>query len=221
MSRLATTAGKPAAPASMSRFLTIFIFVLAIFVLFDPPLRDGLGTVVGYALYPLVGFGGQWPVVSLMLTGIVMTGLTIIVRHFFTDYISQAESQKITSAFNKELRQARLGNNTFKLKKLLEMQPQIMQRSLKQTSTQLKLLPVTMLIVVPIFAWVAVFMGQVNSSVIAVPWSFNVDLNALTLFPNWILLYSLASIPFGQVLARALRYRDFKKRLVEMAAEKA
>lgn len=221
MSRLATTAGKPAAPASMSRFLTIFIFVLAIFVLFDQQLRDGLGKLVGYVLYPLVGFGGQWPVVSLMLTGMLMTGLTIIVRHFFTDYISQAESQKITSAFNKDLRQARLDNNTFKLKKLLEMQPQIMQRSLKQTSTQLKLLPVTMIIVVPIFAWVAVFMGQVSSSVIAVPWSFNVDLNTLTLFPNWILLYSLASIPFGQVLSRALRYRDFKKRLVEMAAEKA
>lgn len=205
----------------MSRFLTIFIFVLAIFVLFDQQLRDGLGKLVGYVLYPLVGFGGQWPVVSLMLTGMLMTGLTIIVRHFFTDYISQAESQKITSAFNKDLRQARLDNNTFKLKKLLEMQPQIMQRSLKQTSTQLKLLPVTMIIVVPIFAWVAVFMGQVSSSVIAVPWSFNVDLNTLTLFPNWILLYSLASIPFGQVLSRALRYRDFKKRLVEMAAEKA
>ena len=220
MSRLATTAGKPAAPASMSRFLTIFIFVLAIFVLFDQQLRDGLGTLVGYALYPLVGFGGQWPVVSLILTGMLMTGLTIIVRHYFTDYISQAESQKITSAFNKDLRQARLDNNTFKLKKLLEMQPQIMQRSLKQTSIQLKLLPVTMLIVVPIFAWVAVFMGQVNSSVIAVPWSFNVDLNALTLFPNWILLYSLVSIPFGQVLSRALRYRDFKKRLVELATEK-
>jgi hypothetical protein len=37
--------------------------------------------------------------------------------------------------------------------------------------------------------------------------------------PNWVLLYSLASIPFGQVLARALRWMDFKKRLVEIEAE--
>jgi uncharacterized membrane protein (DUF106 family) len=53
---------------------------------------------------------------------------------------------------------------------------------------------------------------------IAVPWSYNVDLNALNLFPNWVLLYSLISIPFGQILSRLLRYYDFRKRLNEIAA---
>jgi uncharacterized membrane protein (DUF106 family) len=146
--------------------------------------------------------------------------LTVVVRHFFTDYVDQAESQKIMSAFNQELRKARLENNTFKTKKLMEQQPQIMQRSLKNSTAQLKLLPVTMIVVVPIFAWIAVFMTQVSSPIIAVPWSFSVDLNAYTLFPNWVLLYSLASIPFGQVLARSLRYYDFRKRLNELAAGK-
>jgi uncharacterized membrane protein (DUF106 family) len=205
----------------MSRFATIFALVLAMFVLFDPTLRSALGALVGYGLEPLIGFGGKYPVFTLFLAGIVMTGLTVVVRHFFTDYVEQAESQKIMSAFNQELRKARLENNTFKTKKLMEQQPQIMQRSLKNSTAQLKLLPVTMIVVVPIFAWIAVFMTHVSSPIIAVPWSYSVDLNATTVFfPNWVLLYSLASIPFGQVLARSLRYYDFRKRLNELAAGK-
>jgi uncharacterized membrane protein (DUF106 family) len=202
----------------MSRFFTIFMFILAVFVLFDPVLRDALGNIVGMGLGPVIGFGGNYPTLTLILAGMVMTGLTIVVRHFFTDYVQQAESQKIVSAFNKELRKARMENNTFKTKKLMEQQPKIMEKSMKMTGSQLKLMPVTLLIVVPIFAWVAVFMFQITSPLIAVPWSYSVDLNALNLFPNWVLLYSLISIPFGQILSRLLRYYDFKKRLNELAA---
>jgi len=60
----------------------------------------------------------------------------------------------------------------------------------------------------------------VHSPLVAVPWSYSVDLLATTLFfPNWVLLYSLISIPLCQVLARSLRYMDFRKRLREIAAE--
>jgi uncharacterized membrane protein (DUF106 family) len=203
----------------MSRFFTIFMFILAVFVLFDPVLRQALGDIVGLGLGPIIGFGGNYPTLTLILAGMTMTGLTIVVRHFFTDYVQQAESQKIVGAFNKELRMARLENNTFKTKKLMEQQPKIMERSMKMTGSQLKLMPITMLIVVPIFAWVAVFMYQITSPLIAVPWAYGVDLNnASYLFPNWVLLYSLISIPFGQILSRLLRYYDFKKRLNVLAA---
>ena len=186
--------------------------------MFDPVLREALGNIVGMGLGPFIGFGGNYPTLTLVLAGMVMTGLTVVVRHFFTDYVQQAESQKIVGAFNKELRKARLENNTFKTKKLMEMQPKIMEKSMKMTGSQLKLMPVTLLIVVPIFAWVAVFMFQITSPLVAVPWAFNVDLNASNLLPNWVLLYSLISIPFSQILSRLLRYYDFKKRLNEIAA---
>jgi uncharacterized membrane protein (DUF106 family) len=210
--------GAPTPGASWSRFATIFILILAIFVLFDNNLRTALGTAVGYVLNPLVGFNFQYPVLTLFITGILMTGLTVLVRHFFTDYVEQAENQKIIGAFNQELRKARQSNNTYKTKKLMEQQQAIMQRSLKSSATQLKLLPATMIIVIPIFAWVAVFMANANSPIISVPWSASVDLLALNIFPNWVLLYSLVSIPFGQILARALRWYDFRKRLREIEA---
>jgi len=209
----------PPKQSNMPRITTVLVFVLALFILFDPTLREGLGTIVGYGLEPVVGFDGQFPVVTLFLTGIVMTSLTIIIRHFFTDYVEQVRSQKIVSAFNKELRKARTENNTFKIKKLTEQQDKIMKRSMQVSTSQLKLMPITMIIVVPIFAWISVFMLQVDTTMFAVPWSFNADLNGVYVLPSWILLYSLISLPFGQVLMRSLRYFSFRKRLEELKAE--
>jgi len=213
---------RPAAPypkKQMSTFLTIFVFVLALFVMFDQSLRTWLGDVLGVVLNPLIGFNGTMPVVTLFLAGIIMSGLTVVVRHFFTDYVDQAENQKIVGAFNKELRNARVENNKYKMKKLTEQQQKIMKKSMDMSTTQMKLMPLTMLIVIPIFAWVAVFIGGLGSAaVVNVPWAMNVDLNGSSLLPNWVLLYSLISIPFSQVLMRALRYFEFRKRLREIEA---
>jgi len=218
------TVPKAKPKGGMSRMVTIFIFVLAIFILFDPTLRDALGKVVGYAFDPLFSFNHTIPVVTLVITGLVMAALTIIVRHFFTDYVEQARSQKIVGAFNKELREARKENNSFKTKKLLAEQPKILQKSMEQTMTQFKLLPVSMIIVVPIFAWLSVFLGEVSTlhgSYYAVPWSNIANFNDSYLFPEWVLVYTLVSLPFGQVLSRALRYFSFAKRLKELKAAEA
>jgi uncharacterized membrane protein (DUF106 family) len=195
------------------------MFVLAIFILFDPTLRSGLGTIVGYGLEPVVGFGGRYPVVTLFATGMIMTGLTIVIRHFFVDYVEQVKSQKIVAAFNKELRKARMENNTFKTKKLMEQQTKVLKKSMDVTSSQLKLMPITLIIVIPIFAWLSVFMSKVVSTAFSVPWAFNADLNVAVVLPGWILLYSVISLPFGQFLMRTLRYFSFRKRLDQLKAE--
>jgi uncharacterized membrane protein (DUF106 family) len=206
----------------MSTFITIFAFVFAMFVLFDQSLRQWLGDIVGVVFEPTVGFNGAVPVLTLFLTGAIMTGLTVVVRHFFTDYVSQAENQKIVGAFNKELRQARLDNNKYKIKKLTEQQSQILKKSMDMSTGQMKLMPLTMLIVIPIFAWLDVFMRELNAIapvLVNLPWAANVPLLGTTVLPNWVLLYSLISIPFGQILMRALRYVEFKKRLREVEAQ--
>ena len=207
----------------MNQFITIFIFVFAMFVLFDQSLRTWLGTIVGYVLEPLVGLNGTMPVVTLILTGLIMTALSVILRHFFTDYVGQAESQKIVSAFNKELQKARVENNKYKIKKLTEEQPKILQKSMDMSTSQMKLMPVTMLAIIPIFAWLSVWIGQLDpaAAVVNVPWASNVSLTATNVFPNWVLLYSLISIPFGQILSRVLRYMEFRKKLRQIGAQAA
>jgi uncharacterized membrane protein (DUF106 family) len=197
--------------------IVMMAFVTAMIVMFDQNLRQGLGKLVGVPLTPLVGFGGHEPILTLLLTGLLMSFFSITVRHLFSDWIEQARNARITSAFQKELREARTSNNTYKLKKLTELQPQIMAQSLKASQTQLKLMPVTMLVIIPIFAWLANFVYlDLQSTTFSVPWAFNADMKHSNVLPNWILLYSLLTLPFGQVLTRVLKHFSFGRRLREL-----
>jgi len=93
----------------------------------------------------------------------------------------------------------------------------MMAQSMKASQTQMKLMPVTMLVVIPIFAWLANFIyidiSTTSSLSFSVPWAFDANLKASNVLPNWIILYSLLTLPFGQVLTRILKYFSFRKRL--------
>jgi uncharacterized membrane protein (DUF106 family) len=199
------------------QLLLMLALVFSMFLLFDQSMRKALGNIVGVALGPIVGFGGEAPLVSLLLTGLITSLFTITVRQLFTDWIGQARNARIGSAFNKELREARLSNNTYKLKKLTELQPQMMSQQLKASQTQMKLMPVTMIVIVPTFAWLANFVYfDLQSVIFSVPWAFNASMTGASVLPNWVLLYSLLTLPFGQVLTRVLKYFSFSRKLKEL-----
>ena len=210
----------PDARKQFSTFITIFLFVFVLFLLFDTSLRTWFGSIVGVVLNPIFGLNYQYVVVTLMLAGLLMTGLTTVVRHFTTNYVEQAENQQMMSAFNKEFRKATLENNKYKIKKLSEEQKKIMEKSMAMSTGQLKMMPYTMAIAIPILAWLAVFMAAAGTGAfVNLPWATNVALNTSPyLLPNWVILYSLVSIPFGQILLRALRYFEFRSRLKELKA---
>ncbi len=200
-----------------NQLIVMMALIVAMVVMFDNNLRLALGRIVGYGLDPVVGFGGTEPVLTLLFTGLLMGFFSIIVRHLFVDWVDMARNQRITSAFQKEFREARMSNNTYKLKKLTELQPQIMAQSFKSSGTQMKLMPVTMLVVIPIFAWLANFIyitvAYTTSTIVTVPWSFDTDMMSSNILPNWVLLYSLLTLPFTQVVTRLLKYFSFSKRL--------
>jgi len=207
------TAGAPR-PDLGGQMLLLLALLLAMFVLFDNDIRQALGNGVGMVLGPAFGFDGRMPVITLLLTGLLTSCFTITVRQLFTDWVGQARAARIAQAFNKELREARQSNNTYKLKKLTELQPQIMSAQMKASQTQLKLMPVTMIIVVPTFAWLANFVYMdLQSTAFSVPWEFNASMKSSNVLPNWILLYSLLTLPFGQLLTRVLKYFSFSRKL--------
>ena len=214
---------RPGAPKqNMSgQLMIMLVMFFAISILFTPDLRMAIGNAVGLAFYPAVGFSGLFPIITLMLAGLLMIFLSTILRHFFVDWVSQARNQKIVSAFQKELRKARLEHNLYKIKKLTEVQGEIMQKSMSGMNSQMKLMPVTMAVIIPVFAWLYIFVSfDVPTTMISVPWHWNTDLNASSMLPNWILLYSLVTLPFGQVLARVLKYFSFRKRLLGLESGK-
>jgi len=215
-------AGQQPPMPDMSNMWRMMIIMILIFGLY---FIDGGEHVIGKTLnivFQFIDFGGQYPVVTLMIMGSIMILLSSGIRTLMTDTLEQQKAQAFTSAFNKELRQARLENNMYKVKKLTEMQPIMMQKSMESSNQMMKSMPYTMLIVVPIFLWVRYFvditLGNAGTQVISVPWA----MNAITLtdvywfLPAWILVYSLVSIPLGQIIMRVVRAFQFKKHLAKL-----
>ena len=109
----------------------------------------------------------------------------------------------------------------------MDMQPMVMQKSMESSNQMMKSMPFTMLIVVPIFLWVRYFvdvtLGDAGTQIISVPWAMNaINLTDVYWFlPAWILIYSLISIPLGQIIMRIVRAFQFKRHLAKLEAEKA
>ena len=103
------------------------------------------------------------------------------------------------SAFNKELRQARLENNLYKVKKLTEMQQSMMAGNMSSMNKTMKVMPYTMLIIIPIFLWIRYFIAvtasEAGTLIINIPWSVaGVSLShTLWFMPSWILVYTISS----------------------------
>lgn len=209
---------QPAMP-SMLPMLAVMMMVLILYSLDGA--NHNIGRILNYA-FSFLDFGGSYPVMTLMLMGAIMVLLSTILRMMTTDTLAQARNQQTMSAFNKELRQARIENNTYKVKKLMDMQPQMMAKSMESSGQMMKSMPLTMAVVIPIFLWIRYFVDitlrEAGNLVVSIPWSGGgVDLMTTYWFlPAWILVYTLISIPLGQVISRIIKVFQFRKRLEEI-----
>jgi uncharacterized membrane protein (DUF106 family) len=207
----------PAMPKGVMLGMMVAMAVMLIVVSF----RDAIGGALNFIFYPLIGFGGQLPVLSLILAGVIMITLSTVLRTLLTDPIKMARNQQVQSEFNRELREARIENNLYKIKKLTESQPAMMAKSMETSTDQMKIMPVTMIVIMPIYTWVYYFLqlsGTVTQTMISIPWG-TVDLLGVTVLPHWILVYTLISIPIGQLVNKIIKAYLFRKRLKELEEE--
>ncbi len=210
---------EPQAPIfNIRRFVYIFLGMLGLMVMFDTNLRESLGTMIGVPLYGVVGFDGQYPIITLALTGTIMIVFSTLVREILMDWVEMAEIQKKTSVFNKELMNARMANQATKVKKLEKMKPEVQQLSMKTMKPQIKSMAITMVVVISIFASLWTFISALPNKGYSVPWTLNAHLlrNIGPLpFPQWIGIYMLVSIPTGQAFRLLLQMISFRKKLSE------
>ncbi len=204
-----------------SPMMMLMFMLLMMLILFDPNIRMAMGSALDPVFTPLLGFDYRFPLLTVFLAGMMSITFSTILRHFTTNWMELARIQKIQSAFNKEMRDARLKNDAAKLKKLQEKQPEIMKMSLTLSSSQMKIMPITMIIIIPVFTWLWIFMDRLPVITISVPWAAKVSLISgdVCFFPNWIVLYSLLSIPFSQVLQRVLKLVKFRERIAALPEE--
>lgn len=189
-------------------------------------------TQIGQALdvvFRYIAFDGKYPVLTLIIAGLVMITVSTVIRSLMSDPIQMARNQQIQSDFNKEFRQARIENNLFKMKKLQEQQPQIMAMSMEASTQQMKVMPITMLFIIPVYAWVWFFLipdgtyfagDLVSNLTVNMPWG-SLDLNTMLMgfFPAWIVIYTMVSLPIGQIENRLIRFVLLKKRLNDLESE--
>lgn len=205
----------------LRRFIYIFLGMIVLMMFIDPDLRYEFGGYLGKVLYPLIGFNSNYPVLTLILAGTIMIAFSTTVREFFMDWVEMAKNQKISSAFRKEMMEARKANKQTKLKKLQDQQAEINKLSMGQMKDQLKSMVFTMVVVISIFGWIWMFTSDLPNTTFSVPWALNANFNQPLIeacfvpFPQWIGVYMLISIPLGQVFMVFLKWYDFKNKLEE------
>ncbi len=194
---------------------------MAVLIMFQPDLRNDLGEALGTVLYPVIGFEGQYPILTLMLAGSIMITFSTLIRDRMMDWVEMAESQKISSKFRKELMEAKRSNKQSRVKKLEKRQEEMNEMSMKSFKPQLKSMAITMVVILIIFGWIWQFIEGLPNETFSVPWALNASFTkplaewCFFPFPQWIGVYMLVSLPLTQVLMVVLKMYDFKKRLEE------
>ena len=216
----ATGSAFPRPPPSLSRFIMIFLGLLAIYAFISPEVGIGFASVADKALAPAIGFGGAYPTLTILLAGILTTTISSVLRDHYTNWVKMARTQKVMASWRREQMEAMRKGQTTKLAKLKEAQQGFMKDTMEMQTTPLKSMAWTLFLFIVIFTWLRLFvditLGNLGNQWIAVPWSDHVWLNSSYVLPSWVLLYSLLAVPFGQIVTRLLKYVRFRRRLEEL-----
>jgi len=207
---------------SFTRFGLIFLGVMALYAMFDPSIGRSLAGAAGTILFPLIGFGGKYPVITILLGGLLTTTISGVLRHYLTPWIKMARMNKINQALSKENMDAMRKGNMAKVEKVKEKRMEVMKEFTDIQWVSIKQIGATMLLFIVFYTWLSLFMTETlvpaGNVMFSVPWSWNANFFDAFVLPTWLLLYSLLAIPFGQVLQRVLKYFSFRHRLEEMGA---
>ncbi len=213
------TSPAPTAPrGGGSTVLLMMVMFMILIIVMDPTIRTGLGSAVSGLFTPLFGFGGGYPIWTLCAASLVLVLFTTVVRHFFTDWVAMGRQRHVQKWVSAQYREIRLRGNLSKMRRLNELQAEMMRDSTAAMASQMKTTIVTIVLAMAIFLWLGVFMySGTTTPVISVPWAGGVDFLKpgpfLHIMPTWILIYMLLSVPMGQVLGAALKLWSFRRKL--------
>jgi len=196
------------AQGSQMMLLMLFL-IMMLFIM--PTFGPILGRYAGYALEPTIGFGGDFPVLTLFFAGIIVVTVSSLLTNLFTDWMAMGKAQEVSRAFQKELQKARREGNTNRINKLMKMQPQIMKMTTQSSSGMMKPMVFLMIIIWPIFIWLRSFLAGLDYYYFTVPWSSGVSFWDSVVFSVWLWIYLMVSIVFGQLIRQGLKIITFSE----------
>src|SRR2546426_12276445 len=117
----------PRAPPSFSRFIMIFLGLLAVYAIISPDVGIGFASIANVALFPVIGFGGALPTLTILLAGLLTTTISSVIRDHYTNWVKMARTQKGMGAWRKEQMEAMRKGQTTRVAQLKEAQQGFMK----------------------------------------------------------------------------------------------
>ena len=196
--------------AQGNMMMYMMIMLIMIFVFTSTGIGVYLGYYFGLVIEPIIGFGGQYPILTIVLAGMIVVTLSGSLTNFFTDWKKMGEVQQTQKAFSAEMQKARKEGNTNRVNKLMKMQPELMKKQQDASSGSMKSMLFLFIFIWPIFIWLRTFLAGLSHYHFTLPWA-----NSVTLLPggadkiimqNWLWLYIIFSMVVGQVIRQGLKY---------------
>jgi uncharacterized membrane protein (DUF106 family) len=205
----------------MKAMLPLLVSLMVIMIMW--PFMGPIGNAVNYVLGPVIGFGGRYPLLTILLAAIIMSFITNLVRFFSTDLIRSGKAREIMRAYNLEMREAKMTHDMSRLKKLYRSGPEIQkmqQEMMGQAGGGTITTVLSMMLSIPIFLWLFWFFG--NPLVVGmdthlaypyfdVPWGSHIPVHSSVTeyvsmpgfmqsccgWPTWLLVFIPLSFGFG------------------------
>jgi len=200
-----------------STFVLTFLFVLGILMLFDTSTRQGVATVFGYALLPVIGFGSHYVMLTMFLAALIEMALTALAYNWATDWVKTSRIQSWSAAFRKVQMEALRSGKKDRVAALKPHQAEITRLTSELSISQLKGMAVTWFLVIAIYTWVGLFIAgsslaahtvNVGGSTVNIATNFHIGPFPI---PYWILLFSLYTFPLSYVLRRGLKHYSLRR----------
>ena len=192
--------------AQGNMLIMLLIFILLIMFIM-PSLGPYLAYYLSLVLNPIIGFGGDYPVLTLFLAGLIVVLLSSLLTNFFTNWKKMGEAQEASKAFQKEITKARREGNTNRVTKLMKMQPEIMRKQTEASGGMMKPMIFLIIFIWPIFLWLRLFLQGVPHYYFTVPWAEQVSFFSYPLlWQAWLWLYLIFSMVIGQIIRQGLKY---------------
>jgi len=194
--------------AQGSQLLTMMLVMFVMMFIFaDPNISSLIAVTLDSVFYPLIGFEGSYPVLTIILAGILVVSLSSFFNNLFADWKKMGEMQEMSRAFQKEVTAARKEGNTNRVNKLMKMQPEIMKKQTEAQSGMMKPMIFLFIFIVPIFMWLRYFIGGLSYYYFTVPWANGVLLYYKPfLMQSWLWVYMMFSMVMGQVIRQGLKW---------------
>nr|CBH38399.1 membrane protein [uncultured archaeon] len=193
------------------------IMVFAFIIMFASlAYRNEVGNALDVVLGPFADFIGEFLIIILILS--VVTGIyTSVVQKYTMNWELMAKSkeyQKQIRDLQKEYMEAKKENNQHKMKKIEKKRTEVMRKqtqfSGEMFKQQMKPMAYIMIITIPIFMWIWMYVESHPDMVVTFPLFGVTELSSAFVFslPFWVLWYMMCSIPLTQVVRKALGIRS-------------